>query len=529
MGNDNHTKVKVSTTADNSGLQSTQRELGKLDDAAKSSSRLSDELGGALQRAGVAAGIAAGAAAGAAVVLGFRFNSSVEQATAKINAFTKDNAKTGEILEYVKKEAAKTQFSFTDMAEAAAGLIPTSKMTGVALQDLIKEAEILAALNPAEGLVGAAFSLKEALSGDFVSIVERFNLPRKRLNELKEQGVPAMEAVRTALREMGIDYELVAKQGETTAAKWNQVTDQFDMALGKLFSPVFEWLGDRLSDLQKWIEEHQGDIDNFTKSIGEDMRAAIEYITKVFKDWLDWMKPTFEYIGDNQETLDTLSEGLRIAGKMLLALVLIIMTVAVGAFAALIIIVKATQAVFDGAAKLIEGAGKWIEGAMNGIKDTAWEMLKGIVRVSAQIYGFLTAPFEAAYYFIVRMIGRIASAIGSLSPGNVARSIENRLGIDIPGFATGVRDFGGGWAVVGENGPELARLPSGTDIYSNGETRQMLQTNGTRGSDPASASVTNNIYGDNHFHTTEAVREYFVQLNENQTYANRGLTTRSIA
>jgi len=34
----------------------------------------------------------------------------------------------------------------------------------------------------------------------------------------------------------------------------------------------------------------------------------------------------------------------------------------------------------------------------------------------------------------------------------------------VPGFASGVKNFGGGLAVVGERGPELVRLPAGSDV-----------------------------------------------------------------
>ena len=43
-----------------------------------------------------------------------------------------------------------------------------------------------------------------------------------------------------------------------------------------------------------------------------------------------------------------------------------------------------------------------------------------------------------------------------------------------PRFASGVRDFGGGMAIVGERGWELASLPRGTDVYSHGESQRML-------------------------------------------------------
>lgn len=44
----------------------------------------------------------------------------------------------------------------------------------------------------------------------------------------------------------------------------------------------------------------------------------------------------------------------------------------------------------------------------------------------------------------------------------------------IPGFAGGVRNFGGGLAIVGERGPEMVHLPSGSNVYTNGEMQGMM-------------------------------------------------------
>lgn len=43
----------------------------------------------------------------------------------------------------------------------------------------------------------------------------------------------------------------------------------------------------------------------------------------------------------------------------------------------------------------------------------------------------------------------------------------------IPGFAMGARNVRGGMAIVGERGPEMVRLPRGSDVYSNSESRAM--------------------------------------------------------
>lgn len=47
-------------------------------------------------------------------------------------------------------------------------------------------------------------------------------------------------------------------------------------------------------------------------------------------------------------------------------------------------------------------------------------------------------------------------------------------GLDKIGRATGDRAFRGGWALVGEEGPELVQLPTGTRIFSNPDTKRML-------------------------------------------------------
>ena len=37
----------------------------------------------------------------------------------------------------------------------------------------------------------------------------------------------------------------------------------------------------------------------------------------------------------------------------------------------------------------------------------------------------------------------------------------------------------GGWTLVGERGPELVNMPRGSQVYPNGQTRQMLRAGDT--------------------------------------------------
>lgn len=224
-------------------------------------------------------GLAGGFAAFTASGLGM--NNTMEQVTAKLNAFTKDGAKTAEILEMIRVRAAKTPFEFDAMAESAAALLPVSKASGIGLEQLIEKAEILAASNPAEGLEGAAFALKEAAGGDMASIIERFNLPRQRLNELKAQGVPAIEAVGIAMKELGLDTDLVTNLANTASGRWSTFKDTFVGVAAKVTQPIFDMASGGLAKINTLIEQSTPQIEAFATSIAGKLGVALNWVATV--------------------------------------------------------------------------------------------------------------------------------------------------------------------------------------------------------------------------------------------------------
>lgn len=230
--------------------------------------------------AGIAAGgllaLGAGFVKGAAAGLGF--NNSMEQATAQINAFTKDSEQTAKILEMVRERAARTPFAFEDMARAAAALGPAAKSSGVPLEELIAQAEILAASNPAEGFEGAVFSLKEALGGDFLSIIERFNLPKQRLKELKDEGVPAIEAIRIAMAELGLDADLVSNMANTAAGRWSTLVDTFTTLASTVTAPIFEGVSKGMGDFQALLDANMPKLQEFAATLGERVGGMMTWL-----------------------------------------------------------------------------------------------------------------------------------------------------------------------------------------------------------------------------------------------------------
>lgn len=252
--------------------------------ASRATGALSRIGGVASQALGGLATVAAGAAlavgttlvgglAGVATV-GLSFNNSVEQATARINAFTKDSGKTAEILDMVRERAAKTPFAFEEMAEAAASLGPAANSAGIPLEELIAQAEILAASNPAEGLVGGAFAIKEALSGDFTSAIERFNLSRSYINQLKDEGVPALEILSRAMQQAGYDADLVSALAETAGGRWSTFTDTFVNLAGIVTQPIFDAFSSGLGLVNDELEGAAPAMETTAKAIGEALAPA---------------------------------------------------------------------------------------------------------------------------------------------------------------------------------------------------------------------------------------------------------------
>lgn len=251
-----------------------------IDDASSRGSKLSGILKGAFGIAAVGATALAGAI-GFAGAAGLKFNNAMELTSARIQAFTKDSAKTAEMLDMIKKRAASTPFAFEEMASATANLLPAAKQSGKGIEELIGLAEILAASNPAQGLEGAAFSLKEALGGDFVSIVERFNLPRQRLKELKEQGVPALEAIRIAMNEMGLDADLVSGLANTASGRWSTFKDTMVGVASTVTKPIFDLVSSSLGNINNWLSANQPLLDTFASTLAGKIQSGFTGIGNV--------------------------------------------------------------------------------------------------------------------------------------------------------------------------------------------------------------------------------------------------------
>lgn len=108
----------------------------------------------------------------------------------------------------------------------------------------------------------------------------------------------------------------------------------------------------------------------------------------------------------------------------------------------------------QGLANTFTGAASWIgQGLVNTFNGVALWIGQGLNNTFTGVADWIGENLEHTFTAVASWVGQGLQ--------QTFTSITSTL----PGFASGVENFSGGLAVVGERGPELAYLPQGTSIY----------------------------------------------------------------
>ena len=141
----------------------------------------------------------------------------------------------------------------------------------------------------------------------------------------------------------------------------------------------------------------------------------------------------------------------------------------------------------SGLRQLFETAGP----AISSVLSTAWEVISPILDLAIQGVGLIADAIGWAFPYIQGILESVWSVIGPIFSkigegiGTVTDTVKRIRGIDdggrnsgggstgdsVPAHATGTQYFSGGWTTVGEHGPELMNLPTGSKILSNSESK----------------------------------------------------------
>ncbi len=184
----------------------------------------------------------------------------------------------------LKKEAADVGVPFGELAAASQSLVVQTGGVNDEFRSLLKSAELLAAVNPAEGISGAAFSISEFVSSggtDLTSLNERFGITKSLIRGFVSESSGDLaglsEALKNSLGDIGFDEGLLEAQKNTIAGLEKEIGafgTEFQAVFGE---PIAEEWKDSLQDVAKFIRENREEILELANSAGDTIAIMIGY------------------------------------------------------------------------------------------------------------------------------------------------------------------------------------------------------------------------------------------------------------
>lgn len=234
---------------------------GRFASMSKNSNKLSGNLGGLsgnmqslvsfLNPAAV--GIAAiGTAAAGAYASVKIFNATVgeamkmEQSQVVIGAMFNDKKLAEQYMKMLDRVAIESPVLDSQGMYANSKAFITASKDVKQLEKMWDLAERLVAIDPAQGLDGAVLALRELFSGDSVSMVERFEMSRDAMNEIKNLSLDKqLTELDEYFNKIGLTTKVIEDMGGTSLGMWAQVKERMAIVLRDMGS--LHWMPSAIS------------------------------------------------------------------------------------------------------------------------------------------------------------------------------------------------------------------------------------------------------------------------------------------
>ena len=279
--------------------------LGKVGDVGLG---LLETLGKIAGGIAVVAGIAAGAATAAFTSWAMsvlKTTESFRMLEISLYGATKSWEAVGTASAFAKQYAAEYPAMYGDVMKALQSFayIP-------ALKPMIKEGDVsamkemmhivqgLMTMRPEQGVGGAIMALREALAGNWRSLMYRFDVPiasiaasaGMTMEQMKQSPEQAIKALKSFINEF-VGAETMAMMAKNLGIQVGNLRDKYEMwldVLGK--TGVYAKVVDYLVKLNDWMDAlmKSEKMQNWTKQINTALEAVVDGIVEVFTKGIDW-------------------------------------------------------------------------------------------------------------------------------------------------------------------------------------------------------------------------------------------------
>lgn len=413
--------------------------------AVDKASKVLDNVGGAAEKSGgkfdkfrTGANVAA-AAAGAALV---KFGAD------SIEAYKEAEA------QHVKLEDAFARFpalANTNIEALDKLNSAIQRKTGMDDDDLAAGQAVLAQY----GLTGQQIQQLTPLVADFAAKTGTD------LNAAFEQVGKSMLGQGRALKSVGIDFK-----------DTGSVAGNFDQVLTGLTGKVSGFAETAGNTAAGKAAIFNASLSDLKENVGAALTPALNSLVDIGSKVLQWLTDTpgaMQAVAIALGVMAVAWLAMNVAASPWLAIGVAIAVVIAG----VIVAIKNWGKIVDWLKGVWGNISSWFSGVLAGVERTFSRFVEAAGKIFKGIANVITAPFRLAFNGLAKIwnstVGKISVKIPDWVPGIGGKGFDVPDLPMIPAFARGVTDFRGGYALVGERGPEVVRLPRGSDVIPNGD------------------------------------------------------------
>lgn len=209
-----------------------------------------------------------GALAAAGVTLGgVRSANQIKRLNSLMTTLAGSEEKAAREMAKLEALAERTHQPFLDILESATGLYPAVRTTNADLGKTITLAQRLAVLDPAQGVRGATFAIREFLSGEYISLSRRFELDRSRLKDIRDEAAGdqgrAIELLSDYVDQLGLTEDAMIRMNQEGHNAFSVMRTEVSHLLGEGLEPTASVLNDiafAFADMAREARQANGDL-----------------------------------------------------------------------------------------------------------------------------------------------------------------------------------------------------------------------------------------------------------------------------
>lgn len=365
-------------------------------------------------------------------------------------------------LKELRNNANATPFETGEVIAAGTRALQISKGSTKDAMGMVKLAEDMAALNPGKTVGDAMEAIADMNIGEMARLTE-FGVKASSKDDPK--------AVQKKLQDM---YSGGAgKLADSGSGLLSTITGKLKSNLADVGQSMLEPLKPVMTNVIGFVDQITPKMLEFGTKIGEGIGAGIT--------WINDNLPTIQPIFTAFQTIVTTVAP--IVGQALGALGPV--------FSGLLSVASVAMQGISSVVTTVAPVVSSIVGALSPIFSAVGSSLKSLGKIFDTVFKGIMGVVKKAADFVKPLIDGIGKAVSGIS-GAVSKGIgwvANKIGKN----ATGTKYWGGGLSIVGEHGPELVQMPSGSKVYTNTETNSMMKPSNTPSKSSQTPKIDNSV------------------------------------